>query len=63
MGSKNQRIDIVCPYCHTYNNQDIMFEVVFNNFTITFKCEECKKMVRVYLNMESYGQVEYKKMG
>jgi hypothetical protein len=54
---------MVCPFCHKYSKRDLMFEVVFDNFTITFKCEECKKTARIYLKMIEYGQIEYEKMG
>ncbi len=49
--------NIVCPYCHIIQEPDIAFEVVFDNFTITFKCDDCKRQVRIYLKMETYGEM------
>jgi len=36
---------------------DIAFEVVFTNVSITFKCNECKKQVRIYVKLEGYGEL------
>ncbi len=52
---KNNKI--VCPFCHILQEADIAFEVVFKTFTITFKCNECKKQVRIYTKMEAYGEL------
>lgn len=48
---------IVCPFCHVIQETDIVFEVIFNNFTIMFKCDSCKKGVRIYTKLTSYGEL------
>lgn len=48
---------IVCPYCHILQEADIAFEMVFENIAITFKCDGCKKQVRIYVKTEGYGEM------
>lgn len=54
---QNMSNKVVCPYCHYKTEPDIEWEVVFNHFTISFKCDECKRYVRIYLKMEAYGEL------
>jgi len=48
---------IVCPFCHILQEADISFEVVFENMAITFKCDGCKKQVRIYVKTAGYGEL------
>jgi len=48
---------ITCPFCHVIQEADIALEVVFTNVAITFKCDGCKKQVRIYVKMEGYGEI------
>jgi len=52
-----KKTSIVCPYCHILQEADIVFEMVFESFTITFKCNSCKKDVRIYVKNTTYGEL------
>ena len=59
---KEQKIKLVCPYCHHYDTPDLMIEVVFTNVTFTFKCKVCKKEVRIYVPLKEFGEITYEKI-
>lgn len=52
-----KKTSIVCPFCHISQEADISFEMVFENIAITFKCNGCKKQVRIYVKTEGYGEL------
>lgn len=52
-----KKTSIVCPFCHILQESDISFEMVFENIAITFKCDECKRHVRIYVKTAGFGEL------